>query len=170
MNKRKKLKTNTHKNVQIDEETEAKSGELVSEKDEKLNLGEKRFLKAIVEGHNAREAAYLAYRVKKDNSADSKGSQVLKRERFQRALEKAGLSDAKLAKAFVQGLEADRPLVINKKIKGYPDHPTRHQFLKTALVVKGYYRRTDDVEESSHDPLIVKSIQMLNQTINVGKD
>lgn len=159
------------KNIrQSNEQNEAKSGELMSDKNEKLNLGEKRFLKAIVAGHNAREAAYLAYRVKKDNSADSKGSQVLKRERFQRALDKAGLSDKMLASAFVDGLSANRPLIINKKVKDYPDHSTRHQYLKTALIVKGYYRRTDDAEESSHDPLVVKSINMLNQTINVGKD
>ena len=135
-----------------------------------LTHPEKQFLKAIAQGKNGREAAYAAYNPTTQASADSIASSVLKRDRFQRALEKAGLTDAILANAFVEGVKANKAVVVDKKIYDYPDHSTRHQFLKTALVVKGYYRRTDDVEESEHAPLIIKSLKFVNQTLKVEKN
>ena len=74
-----------------------------------------------------------------------------------------------LSKAFIEGLKATRPIVVGKSVKDYKDYGVRHSYLKTALVVKGYYRRTDDQEESDHDPLIVKNVNILNQSINVTK-
>jgi hypothetical protein len=133
-----------------------------------LTPAENRLLHQLKKGKKPIEAAYAALNPSNDNSARSMASQLMRRERFQLALEKAGLSDAMLAKTFVNGIKADKAIVVDKKIIDYPDHATRHQFLKTALVVKGYYRRTDDAEETANDPLVVKSIQMLNQTINVG--
>lgn len=133
-----------------------------------LTPAENRLLQQLRKGKKPKDAAYAALNPSNDNSARSMASQLMRRERFQRALEKAGLTDALLAKTFVNGIKAEKAVVIDKKIHDYPDHSTRHQFLKTALVVKGYYRRTDDVEEGVHDPLIVKSIQMFNQTVNVG--
>jgi hypothetical protein len=135
---------------------------------DRLTPAENRLLQHLKKGKKPIDAAYAALNPKNDNSARSMASQLMRRERFQRALEKAGLSDAVLARTFVDGIKASKAVVVDKKIYDYPDHSTRHQFLKTALVVKGYYRRTDDAEESANDPLVVKSIQMLNQTINVG--
>jgi hypothetical protein len=148
---------------------EGKIAPRLSKKHTNLNINEKRFLKAIVGGSTPQQAALSVYKPKNNKNASALASQVLKRERFQIALEKAGLNDAMLSKAFVEGLQATRPIIVGKSVKDYKDYGVRHSYLKTALVVKGYYRRTDDQEESDHDPLIVKNVNILNQSINVTK-
>src|ERR1700691_12578 len=100
---------------------------MTPQKNTSLTLREKRFLKAINEGYSGQEAAKIAYNPSTNHSADNIASKVLKRDRFQKALEKAGLSDAVLASAFVDGIKATKPLVIKDEVHDYKDYAVRHQ-------------------------------------------
>lgn len=61
-----------------------------------------------------------------------------------KALEIEGLSDRRLAKTFKETLEANRPVVIDKEIQDYPDHPTRLKAAEVVARLKGHYEGLQD--------------------------
>lgn len=58
---------------------------------------------------------------------------------FKQVLEKAGITDDKLAKVMDEGLSAMKVVTSHTEPdKEFPDHPTRHKFLETAVKLKGH--------------------------------
>ena len=53
------------------------------------------------------------------------------------ALEKAGITVDKIAQVAADGLDANRPVVVDKSLVDYPDHGIRHKYLETVVKLSG---------------------------------
>lgn len=76
-------------------------------------------------------------------SISEKPALVTRSQGFIELLEKAGVTDDKLATVINEGLNATKVMVIGKEssesfVDVQPDHPTRHKFLETSLKLKGH--------------------------------
>lgn len=63
-------------------------------------------------------------------------------------LEKAGVTDAKIAETISEGMNATKTIVMGGEsnesfVDIQPDHQTRHKFVETAIKVKGHVRPVD---------------------------
>lgn len=128
---------------------------------------ENQMLKLIKEGNKPDAAAERVYGVERRRSKYT-ATMVLRRERFQKALEKAGLTDKLLSTTLVEGLQATKPIILKDKVIDYADHGTRHSFLKTALEVKGYLTKEAPTDPNG-EPLVIGAISFNGPTqVNVG--
>lgn len=64
-------------------------------------------------------------------------------------LEKAGVTDAKIAETISEGMSATKTIVMGGESKEsfidiQPDYLTRHKFVETAIKVKGHVKPTDN--------------------------
>lgn len=67
---------------------------------------------------------------------------------FQRAMEKAGISEAKLAERLNEGLDATKAVVMGKEssdsfVDVQPDFAIRHKYIETAIKLKGIDKQAD---------------------------
>ena len=124
----------------------------------KLNGKEKVMLHALATGKTPLQAATKAYNVTSKRSASVIASRVMRRQRFIKALEKAGLTDKMLAKKFVEGLSSIKPLVTKEGVSWYPDSQTQLGYLKTALKALALLN-DEDMSEADQEPLIIKAIR-----------
>ena len=88
---------------------------------------------------------------------------VTRSQGFIELLEKAGVTDDKLAKVLDEGLTASKTVVMGKDsgdsfVDIQPDHVTRHKYLETGLRLKGYGGK-DDKGNSTNN-----YVQIINQT------
>jgi phage terminase small subunit len=119
-------------------------------KPKKLELTQKQrsFVKGLAQGKTKKKAAEDAGYSPK--SAQSQASENLRkpnvREVFLRAMDKAGITDEKLATVMSEGLEAKRAIsaVVGNDATGktmdfidVPDHNARHRFFDSAAKIKG---------------------------------
>jgi len=132
-----------------------------------LTIREKRLIKGVVSGLTGAEAARRAgYSAK---SASQLASETLAKPKVQSALlaamEKAGITDDRIAQVMDEGLKANRVVsarVTNKDAEvdtddfiEVPDHAVRHKFLETAIDVKGA-KAAKQVQLSGFDDLLRK--------------
>ena len=123
-------------------------------KQRKTTLKEKKLVKGIIAGKTRKQAAIEAGYAPK--CADSQASQVLSKpnvqSEFQKALEKAGVTTARLAEKISEGLDSKKVISAtivagNSQEAGsttndfieVPDYLAQHKFLDTALKLKGAY-------------------------------
>lgn len=83
------------------------------------------------------------------DSISEKPAFVTRSQGFIELLEKAGVTDDKLAKVLDEGLTASRAVVMGKDsgdsfVDIQPDHAVRHKYLETGLRLKGYGGNKDD--------------------------
>lgn len=64
-------------------------------------------------------------------------------------METMGLTDERLYKKALEGLDATRPIILNGKVQGVADYATRHRYLETGLKLKG--KLTDKLELTGED-------------------
>jgi hypothetical protein len=108
-------------------------------------IKDKKMIKSILEGNTTRQAM---------RDAGYKGATLTHQSRKIRELaptiialmDKAGLSDEFMVKKLKSGFEADRPVVVDKAINDYPDHPTRHKYLETGLKLRNHLKDKIDVD------------------------
>lgn len=109
----------------------------------KLTLKQRRWLKEYVECGNATEAASRVYACKNRDSANAIGAQNLAKISIDILLEESGVSDAKLVRTLMEGMDATKPLGrANIKV---PDYHARHRFLVTALLLKNHLRNKREI-------------------------
>ena len=107
-----------------------------------LTLKQRKWLKEYIECGNATEAAMRVYTCKNRDSANAIGAQNLAKIKIDVLLEESGISDAKLVKTLMEGMDATKPLGSgNRKV---PDYHARHRFLVTALLLKNHFRNTKE--------------------------
>jgi len=112
-----------------------------------LTLRERRFIKALPTSKSISEAmrkAGYSDSVIDRGLADSpfRKTQVLTA--MQEALEKAGISDEKLAQKIKEGLDCEKVVTATEKgiitdEKAFPDFATQHRYLDTALTLRSDY-------------------------------
>ncbi|MGH2613465.1 MAG: hypothetical protein ACRDFB_10525 [Rhabdochlamydiaceae bacterium] len=115
------------------------------------------------------EAIEQVYDVTSKGSVDAMRTRLTRRERFIKALEKAGVTDEKLSNTYIKGLEAKRPVVTKEGVFEYPDWQARHAFAKTASQIKQHFVE-DQHSEDKLEPLIVNLVQFKDNTISINKD
>lgn len=81
------------------------------------------------------------------NTADTP-TLVTRSKGFMELLEKAGVTDDKLAKVLDEGLNASKAVVMGREssesfVDIQPDYPVRHKYLETALRLKGHGSKDD---------------------------
>lgn len=96
-----------------------------------LTTKERKFIKEMLKGKSPSQAA-LVIGYKSRNMGRLNMRKPAVQTAMQEALEKAGLSDSKLAQKFKALLDAKRPVVINNEIVDTEDSPTQ---LRTAVEV-----------------------------------
>jgi hypothetical protein len=120
-----------------------------------LNIRERKFVKALVEGKTQtqamREAGY------KESMALSRSTDKLveTRKTIQALMEQRGLDDDCLINKLLEGLESERPFVVDHDIHYTPDMPTRHRYLTTSLQLKGHLRESSPVTNVTIDNRVV---------------
>lgn len=109
-------------------------------KDRKLNTRERKFIKNLAQGMSMttamRQAGYS------ENTARCKAGIKVKESRiaiaFNELMERAGITDEKLASTLHDGLNATRIDLNNAEVK-IPDFLARYKFLDAALKIKRHY-------------------------------
>lgn len=108
----------------------------------KLTLKQRKWLKEYIDCGNATEAAMRVYACKNRDSANAIGAQNLAKININELLEESGVSDAKLVRTLMEGIDATKPLGRgNIKV---PDYHARHRFLVTALLLKNRLHNTKE--------------------------
>lgn len=119
----------------------------------RLTVKEAKLVKAKVAGKSNREAYQEVYSATaKDTTAAQNTTKILQKphvkEAFERALEKANITEERLALKLSEGLDATRAVVMGKEssdsfVDVQPDFAIRHKYLETALKVKGIGQSND---------------------------
>jgi hypothetical protein len=127
-----------------------------------LNIRQRKLIKLTVEGKKRKEAGIEAGFSPK--TAESQASQTLAkpnvREAFLAAMDKAGITDDRLAKVMDEGLKANRAVVgtdatgKTMDFMDVPDHSTRHKFFDSATKIKGLEAAKKIEAHHSFDDLI----------------
>ena len=125
-------------------------------------LKEKKFLKIYAETGNATEAAAQVYDVKDRDSANALGSETLAKLSIVDILDKAGVTDEKIAQTVLDGMEANKPIsaVAGKDASeasvdfiDVPDWTNRLKATELASKMKGHMK-----EKVEHSGSIVMPI------------
>ena len=117
-------------------------------KKKKLTIKEAKLVKAKIQGKTHKEAYKEAgYSLSKsEHSNVSNTDKILNKphvkEAFNKALEKANITEERLAIKLSEGLDATKAVVMGKEstesfVDVQPDYAIRHKYLETALKVKG---------------------------------
>lgn len=117
-----------------------------------LNVREKKFVKNVAMGKPIKDSAKLAGY--SDSSSTSYAYQLLRKDKIKKALDRAGLSDAALAKFLKKGIKSGlgvkatnsdslRGLEILAKIKGYLDRETPDNLSQTNIYINELNNMTD---------------------------
>ena len=116
-----------------------------------LTLKQRRFIQAYVRIGNATQAARETLECSTDESAATRGSQMLRKLQIPVSdlMDRSGISDARLVNVLADGLEAERVLANGQR---YPDYSTRRAYLEIAFKIKGHYRNKIAVESSDGRP------------------
>ena len=141
----------------------AEDSSLLSEREQIVIAG-------IVSGDTRKDALLKAGY--SDTTAASHSVSILNRPRVQNALrlalEKAGVTIDKIAQVAADGLDANRPIVVDKSLCDYPDHGTRHRFLETVVKLSGLEPASDiDISAESYESRIM-SIVAASQPIDIA--
>lgn len=103
-------------------------------KERRLTLKQRRFLKYYLDTGDAINSVKRAYHIRSTHSASDYADRVLKNLDFAKILEMAGVSDAQLAIKMSEGLNAKK--LDRKTNTEVPDLEVRHKYLMTALESK----------------------------------
>lgn len=134
-----------------------------------LTIKQNAFVTEFIEnGGNGTQAALKTYDTVDPRTAAMMASDLLTKPNINSALEKMGITDAKLTKVIKSGLSAKRtisaqvivksddPKVRNKQATArdidfidVPDHAVRHKYLETALKLKGHLRRDEPIIQNN---------------------
>ena len=131
-----------------------------------LPLKERKFLRQYFKTLEGEKSALKVYNCKNKASASAIASELLAKPRIQEAfimlLDKAGLSDEKLAKVLKQGLKAretrffaDKGKVTDERVT--IDYNARHKYLETALKTKKLLPQSG----SEDNPIHTKGLVMM---------
>lgn len=123
------------------------------ESEAKLSVNEAKVIKKIRHGYSLDEALSSTY---KGRLSAIKGN-LKKRERFQLALEHAGITDSRLAKVINEGMIATKPIVVRDKVIDYPDYHARHKYVTTILQLRDLIDKEDVSNQDT--PLLIQAIQ-----------
>jgi len=80
-----------------------------------------------------------------------KPSQVMQKPSFIDLIEQEGITDKLLGNKLLQGLEAEKPIVVNQEVIDLPDHTNRHKYLETALKLKGHLTNSPSIAIQAND-------------------
>lgn len=133
---------------------------------ESLYPRERKFLGELSEGKSPTEAAMTAYNPKSRKVASQMGSAIMKRPRFLKVLEKAGITDEFLAGKLMEGFDALKPVATRQGTEMYADYYSRLGYLKTALKLKGHLSYEPPQEQG--EPLILRSVQFIQNKVIVN--
>lgn len=104
-----------------------------------LSVKESVVVRQILQGDCAKDSLLAAGY--SESVATTASSRIVSRPSVQNALrealERAGVTIDKIAQTAANGLEANKPIVVDKCIEEYPDHSTRHKFLETVVKLSG---------------------------------
>ena len=141
-----------------------------------LTFKQRKWLKIYLELGNATEAAMRTYDCKDRESASQIGWENLRKLDFGDLMEESGLTDDKLNKKLVEGLDATRSVSarITNKDAGVdtddfidvPDFQTRHKYLETALKLKQRLVEKSKVETTLILPKPITDIGIQNNDSN----
>lgn len=134
-----------------------------------LSAREQIVVASMVSGETQKDALLKAGY--SESTAASHSVSILNRPRVQNALrlalEKAGVTIDKIAQVAADGLDANRPVVVDKSLCDYPDHGTRHRFLETVVKLSGLEPASDiDISAESYESRIM-SIVAASQPIDI---
>lgn len=74
---------------------------------------------------------------------------------FIEILEQAGITDERLTEVANEGLNAQKPVVVDKEIVDYPDHGVRHKYLETLLKVKHHLTPDTQLNIQANDYKVI---------------
>lgn len=132
-------------------------------------IKEKRFVKEYSKDGNATRAAREVYDVSNNNSAAAIGSEILRKLNISEVLDKAGVTDEKIAQTIFDGMEASKPIsVVGGKDAGeasmdfidVPDTPSRLKAAELASKLKGHLK--DKVEHGGS--IILNNLIQINES------
>lgn len=142
----------------------------MAEKEKKLTIKQRKFIKYYVELGNVTQAAKKAgYKHREAAYTFLQNSTVV--HMFQELMDKHGITDEKLNAVLAEGLNAnkvisanivqvknDDPTVQDKEAHAktmdfidIPDHSTRHRFLETAFKLKEKLKQIINIDNSKHE-------------------
>ena len=135
-----------------------------------LTPKQKRYVKEVVAGKSKQQAAITAgYSPTTAKNAYDKVEKVGVKKAIEKALEKAGLTEDRIAAKINEGMEAQKIISANitskdadintKDFIEVPDYQTQHKFLETAIRLKGLNVKDDA------PPQIMNFVQILQQHI-----
>jgi hypothetical protein len=120
-----------------------------------LNIRERKFVKGIMDGLQPTKAMRAAgYAETTANVQQGKKLEDV-RATIQGLMEQRGLDDDCLINKLLEGLESERPFVVDHGIHYTPDMPTRHRYLTTSLQLKGHLRESSPVTNVTIDNRVV---------------
>lgn len=82
-------------------------------------------------------------------------NKIMNRPSFIEHLDKAGLTDEKLSELAMEGLGANRPIVIKNEIVDYPDYSARHKFFDTVLKAKRHLQPDNQFNTQINDYKVI---------------
>ncbi len=106
-----------------------------------LTFKEQKLVQGVAMGKSQRQAALEAYDVKNPETASAVASEALSkpnvRQALNDALERHGITIDKIIKPVADALEADRVMIVGKKVYKTPDHAIRLNASRTAAKFAG---------------------------------
>ena len=149
----------------------------MEDKEKKLTVKQRKFLKYYLQSGNASDAALKAGYALRESGFENL-TKPLVQIAFQQLLDKQGITDKKLSEVLGKGLDAEKTVgylhqykkkgkngkvekiqpdeIISSEFVDVPDLPTRHKYMETAYKLKGQFK--EKVELTGEDGLPLKLI------------
>lgn len=125
-----------------------------------MTVRQRKYVAGVVSGKSKRQAALAAgYNEGSANAVATNIEKPIVRAAIERALQKANITDERIAAKINEGLEAKRVSLVGEAGVETPDYAVQHKFLETAIKLKGLLPTTPET-----------AIQVNNFTVVRGEE